>query len=346
MTWGAAGLSSAVPPFLESGRLLSCRCISLNTLRPGAGVEQAAGSSRAMSVKLSVVFVSYNSAVDLDRALASLRAGTRVPGLEVLVVDNASRDIEQVRAVTGRHRARLVTLRRNVGYGAAANRAAGFARGDYVAVANPDLVFRPGSVDLLVRFLDEHPDVGAVGPQFLYPDGTPQPSARRFPSLKYVLAGRRSPLARFSPRHRLAREFQYLGSETAGEPVAVEALVGAFTVFRRAAFESVHGFDERYFMFAEDMDICRRIGVGWKLFVLPQARVVHMVGRARRQVRAFTEFHRLRSLRRFMREGCGAWQKGIVDVLFTGYLGMLLAGALVGLGEFEYSWQSRVGGRG
>jgi GT2 family glycosyltransferase len=207
-------------------------------------------------------------------------------------------------------------------------------------VANPDLVFHHGSVDLLVRFLDEHPGVGAVGPQFLYPDGTPQPSARRFPSLKYVLAGRRSPVARFFPRHRLAREFQYLGSETASGPVAVEALVGAFTVFRRAAFESVRGFDERYFMFAEDMDICRRLQEGgWRVCLDPRVLVEHYCGGVRRKHRRFTEYHRLKALCRFLCVGRSAAMRLSMTFAFACYLSTIEAGLLIGLGEYEPSWR-------
>jgi len=295
-----------------------------------------------MLPELTVVFVNHNSARFLDRALGSLRQSEPKLDIETIVVDNASCDRAELIELCRRHGARLLALARNAGYGAAANRGFGHARGRYAAVANPDLVFPSGAVAGLVRFLDDNPQAGVVSPQLVYPDGTPQPSCRRFPRMRYVLAGRRSPLSRLFPGFRPAREFLYSDAHRSEQPVDVEAVIGTFMVFRREALEQVEGFDERYFMFAEDLDICRRLRrAGWQVVLEPRVRVEHYYGGVRRQRRRFTEFHRIKALRRFFSRGKGLAANALLAVAFAGYLFASEASWLLGMGEFEYSWQGR-----
>lgn len=295
-----------------------------------------------MPPELSVVFVNYDSARFLDRALASLAKCDPALDFEAIVVDNASHDQSELAGLCRRHKARLLQLRRNAGYGAAANRGFKHARGRFIAVANPDLEFPPSSVSKLLAFMHGRSDVGAVSPQLVYPDGTPQSSARRLPRLRYLLAGRRSPLARLLPRYAPAREFLYADVHEAGVPVSVEAVIGTFVIFRREALEQVSGFDERYFMFAEDLDICQRLRkAGWDVVVETGARVKHFYGGVRRSRRRFTEFHRIKALSRFLGHGRGQAAMALLTLGAVGYLCALEAGGLLGLGEFEYSWQPR-----
>lgn len=286
-----------------------------------------------------MVFVSYDSSRDLDRALASLASTAPAGVVDAVVVENG-RDVDSTRAMCERHGCRLVVPGRNLGYGAAANLAARECGNEYLAVANPDVVFLRDTVRLLLEFMDANPGAGVVAPQFLYPDGSPHPSARRKPALRYALAGRRSPLARWLGPGKRAREFQYLGSETRTEPMPVDAVVGALMLFRRRAFDAVGGFDERYFMFAEDIDICLRLAPCWGVYLVPQARLVHAVGGARRGWRTFTEFHRLRSLRRLYLRTHRPAAGPAISFGFACYLGTLMALGLLGLGEHEPTWQA------
>jgi N-acetylglucosaminyl-diphospho-decaprenol L-rhamnosyltransferase len=294
-----------------------------------------------MSPDLTVIFINYNSAGFLDRALSSLHDAEPRLRYEVLVVDNGSRDRAELVDVCRRRVARLVLLGRNLGYGAAFNRGYRHASGRYVAIANSDIVFSAPAMSGLVRFMDERPDAGAVSPQLHYPDGTPQPSARRLPRLRYILAGRRSPLARVLPRYSAARDFQYADAHLAAEPVPVEAIIGTLVVFRRTALDQVAGFDERFFMYAEDMDICRRISrSGWGVYLEPRLVVEHFYGGVRRRFQQFGDYQRLKALMRYLT--CDrAWPGRLaLRVAFAAYLSISEAGWLVGLREFEYSWQS------
>ncbi len=295
-----------------------------------------------MEPKLSIVFVNYNSTRLLGQALASLEGARTEVSLETIVVDNTSKQPDRVRAVCQKFGARLLLLDHNIGYGAAANRGARLAQGDCLAVANPDLVFAKGAVETLVRFLDRNPDAGVVGPQLVYPDGAFQPSARRFPGLRYVLAGRRSPLVRLFPGYGLSREFLYADIHRENRPVAVEAIIGTFMVFRRKAFEEMGGFDERFFMYAEDMDICRRLQRnGWRVYLEPRARVRHYYGAVRKKHQRFSEYQRLRALCMFFSLNRNSMFSAMITFAFAGYLFVLEAGALIGLSEYEYSWRRR-----
>jgi len=294
-----------------------------------------------MPPDLTIVFINYNSARLLDRALASLRDAEPRLDIETLVVDNASRDRADLVAICRRREARLVLLGRNAGYGAAFNRGYRHARGRYVAVANPDLVFSTPAMTGLVAFMDAHPEAGAVSPQLLYPDGSPQPSVRRLPRLRYILAGRRSPLGRVLPRYALARDFLYADVHLATEPAEVEAVIGTLVTFRRSAIDQVAGFDEGFFMYAEDMDICRRLRQsGWKVYLDPRVAVEHFYGGVRRRFQRFGDYQRLKALMQYFIRGRGRAARLALRFAFAAYLFLSEAGWLVGLREFEYSWQS------
>ncbi|MCR4423112.1 MAG: glycosyltransferase family 2 protein [candidate division WOR-3 bacterium] len=291
---------------------------------------------------VSLIFINYNSTDFLERALLSLEQAEPELDKEIIVVDNCSYDRESVKRLCGRFFCRLVLLNKNRGYGAAANRGFLHARGDFITVVNPDVEFTPQALSRLVAFMNENDDVGVVAPQLLYPDRTPQPSSRRLPKLRYILAGRRSPLVRLFPRYAPAQEFLYTDVWQQTAPVEVEAVIGTLMVFRRTAFVSVGGFDENYFMFAEDLDICQRLREqGWKVYLEPGVKIVHYYGGVRRRWRRFTEFHRIKALYRFFIRGKSRMIKIFYAVAFAGYFFIIEGGGLVGLGEYEYSWRLR-----
>lgn len=289
---------------------------------------------------ISLVFVNYNSTAFLERALLSLKQAEPELDREVIVVDNCSYDKEEVKSLCRRYSCRLVLLGKNRGYGAAANRGFFHARGDFVAVVNPDIEFTTQAVSKLVAFMTENERAGVVGPQLLYPDRTPQPSSRRLPKLRYIFAGRRSPLVRLFPHYAPAREFLYAEVWQETSPVEVEAVIGTFMLFRRAAYISVGGFDESYFMFAEDLDICQRIREkGWKVYLDPRVRIIHYYGGVRRRWRRFTEYHRIKALYRFFTKRKSCLPRMGYAVAFAGYLFITEGAGLAGLSEYEYSWR-------
>lgn len=226
---------------------------------------------------VSAVVVNYRTAELTVACVASLRAD----GVdEVVVVDSASGDDCATRLAAADPAARFVGLARNLGYGAAANAGAAAASGDVLVICNPDLVVEPGTVPALVRALGSDARLGAVGPRIDRPDGSRYPSARTFPSL--VDAAGHGFVGLLTTRNRWSRRYLRTEQEQAGP---VDWVSGSFLAVRRPAWKEVGGFDERFFMFLEDVDLCWRLHrAGWGVAYEPAGRVVHLEGASRATV--------------------------------------------------------------
>lgn len=223
-----------------------------------------------------VVVVTYNSRAVLGPFLDSL-AHAGLDDLEVVVVDNASAEpptATELPATT-----RLVVSEENLGYGGAANLGLVGATSPWLVVANPDVIWEPGSLAELLRRAEDWPQAGAVGPAIVDTDGSIYPSAREFPSLTAGIG--HAVLARIWPGNPWTRRYH---SGTESHERLTDWLSGSCLVIRREAFESVGGFDEDYFMFFEDVDLCDRLGKkGWTSVYLPSARIRHDQGHSWRK---------------------------------------------------------------
>jgi N-acetylglucosaminyl-diphospho-decaprenol L-rhamnosyltransferase len=226
-----------------------------------------------MREDLTVVVVSHDHGAYLEANLRSLDPARHDIGLEVIVVDNASRD--DTCAVVGRHAfARLLRNTRREGFAANSNKGIREARGRHILLLNPDTEVVADAPARLVDFLDMHPRVGFCGPQLVFPDGTLQRSCRSFPDLAWVVA-RRTPLRLLLPETRAVRahlmeDFDHTQAAT------VDWLLGAAIAVRRDFLSSVGLLDEGFFLYVEDIDWAFRARqAGWEVWYVPQARVVH-----------------------------------------------------------------------
>lgn len=257
------------------------------------------------------VIVSYNVRDLLLRCLDSLRAD----GVErIVVVDNASAD-GSAEAAAGVAGVEVVALPRNLGFGAGANRGVARTTSPYVAVVNPDEVVKPGCTEALVAALDRDDGVALVGPRLLTTDGRTYPSARTFPDL-LVAAGHAFgylvwPGNPFSRRYRMA-DWDH---ESARD---VDWLAGTHLLARRTAWDEVAGFDERYFMYLEDVDLCWRLHrAGWRVRYEPAAEAVHDIGRStdQRPYRMIAAHHR--SLARYAMRTTTGWRRLLLPLIIT-----------------------------
>ena len=252
---------------------------------------------------LSVVIVNWNAGRALDDCLASLFASKPVGALEVLLVDNASTDGSQARAARDYPGIKILQNAENRGFAPGANQGLEWAVGELMLLLNPDAMLQPSTISLLVDFMNEHPEAAVVGPRLLNPDGTVQGSARRDPSPWTGLFGRDAPLTRLFPNNPVSRRELPNLCHVGDAPLEVDWISGACLLVRRAAYEQVGGLDERFFLFWEDADWCRRFRrAGWKVYYLPTAVGTHRVGvsRAQRPMRSAIDFHR--SAYRFYRK--------------------------------------------
>ena len=234
-----------------------------------------------MTDVLPVVTVTYSPGPHLERFLASLSLATERP-VSVLLADNGSTDGTPQAAVERYPNVRLFATGANLGYGTAVNRAIAHLDeigqpwvDDWVIVANPDVQWGPGSIDELLDAATRWPWAGALGPLIRDPDGSVYPSARHLPSLlrggMHAVVG---PVWKRNPWTAAYRQERLEPSER-----AVGWLSGSCLLVRRSAFGRVGGFDERYFMYMEDVDLGDRLGkAGWQSVYVPSAEVLHHKG--------------------------------------------------------------------
>jgi N-acetylglucosaminyl-diphospho-decaprenol L-rhamnosyltransferase len=256
------------------------------------------------AARVSAVIVNHEAGDVLLECVASLRAeGVK----DVTVVDNASSDRSAESLVSVDGKVRLVQTGTNLGYGAAANRGIDVSVCDLVLISNPDVAVHPGAVAALVEVFDADANLAVAGPEILEPDGSRYPSARRFPSLVdaagHALLGDLVPGNPFTRRYRMG----YLG---AAEVTEVDWVSGACFLARRRALEELGGFDESYFMYAEDTDLCWRARrAGWGVVYVPAAVVTHAQGisTARRPYRMLVAHHR--SVYRFATRTEQGWRR-------------------------------------
>lgn len=220
---------------------------------------------------LSALILNYRSPRDAIRCVESLQKQTISDRMEILVIDNHSLD-ESVGTFRARLRnkphVRLIEHRRNAGFAVGNNLASRHAHGEYLLLVNPDNVLPPDAAETMIDILKRHPDAGIVGPALTYPNGKLRPSARRFPTLRDLFEKRISP-RRWHERYR--RQTETDGDRTR----EVDWLVGACLLMRRDFFEKLGGFDERFFLFFEDIDLCRRCHAsGKKVLYAPSVRVM------------------------------------------------------------------------
>ncbi|MDD5087726.1 MAG: glycosyltransferase family 2 protein [bacterium] len=249
---------------------------------------------------MSVITVTYQSRSHIDACLNSVLSTAGDWLADGVVVDNASADgsADHVRATWPW--ALVIQNDRNLGYGRAMNQAAGRTTGEYLLIMNPDVVLRPGAVEELAGFLDHRPEAAACGPMLLSPEGEFRfESRRKFPtpwnSLGYFLG-----LSRLFPDSRLLGEYhsRWLSPDL---EVVTDSLSGSCMMVRKDAFLKIGGFDEDYFLFGEDIDLCWKLKqAGQEIWYVPAAVVAHAKGASMKHDRPRARLEFYRSMRIFI----------------------------------------------
>jgi N-acetylglucosaminyl-diphospho-decaprenol L-rhamnosyltransferase len=227
-------------------------------------------------MKFSVLIVNYASWPLTLRCLQSLD-GTGYSDFETIVVDNDSEEPPELPS-----RVRLIRNRENVGFARAHNRGIAASTGDIIVIINPDTVVERNFFDGLERFFRDNPKVGIAGPRILDSDGELQLSARREISALSGFLGRTSLLTRLFPKSSFVKS-QFPAVTDGSHPSPVDWVSGACMAIRRDALQQIGPLDERFFMYFEDADLCRRArAVGWLVYYLPHIEIVHQTGASSR----------------------------------------------------------------
>lgn len=235
-------------------------------------------------MRLSVVFLNYNTRDLTRQALSSVLAAAEGLAVEIFVVDNASVDGSADMVAEEFPQVKLICNEANVGFAAGNNVALRQVTGEYVLLINTDTIVRRDALRTMVEFLDAHPEAGACGCKILDPDGTLQLDSRRgFPTPLAAFC-KMSGLSRFFPKHPRIGHYHmtYLDPEQTAE---VEVLSGSCMMVRKAAMDQVGLLDESYFMYGEDIDWCYRFHqAGWKSYYVPTTSIIHFRGESGRGV--------------------------------------------------------------
>ena len=263
---------------------------------------------------VSVIIVSYNTRELLRECIESILC-EQGDGLavEVIVVDNASADGSAAMVAEQFPQVRLIANPDNRGFGAACNQGLEIAQGRYALILNADIRAQPGALQRLVAFMDAHPDAAVCGGQLRYPDGRIQPSCARDLTLWWVFC-EQSMLAKLFPRTRLFGGYWRTHWDFSAT-IETEQVMGACMMLRRP----FPRFDEDYFLYCEDTDLCYRVRqAGGKIYYVHDAVFVHYLGASGGPQRAQMVIYYNRGKERYFRKFHGAWQARVCRWLNKG----------------------------
>lgn len=273
---------------------------------------------------VSIIIVSFNSLGYLKECLASISRQEGVT-FETIVIDNGSRDstVEFLSAQS----CKSIISPKNLGFGAAVNRGAEIASGEYLLVLNPDTVLPKDCLSQLCAYADHLGDFGLLSPSFVHPDGRIQPSARNYPSRIRFLISRGSPLFKLGISGD--KDAGYLIPE-GNDPIRVPAVSATALFIKRGLFRGIGGFDSRYFMYLEDLDLCRRLReMKLTIWLLPSIKVIHNWGQSSKTRPYFALFHHhLSVLKYFRKYHASQWLHNSLLAIALG-CGILISSALV-----------------
>ncbi len=287
-----------------------------------------------MSLYLSVAIVNWNTKEDLRACLRSVKTALAGVAAQVIVVDNASSDGSAECVRTEFPWVELIENRRNAGFARANNQAFERAKGRRILLLNPDTVVNAEAIRGLMEFLEKTPSAGAAGLQLRFPDGRLQNSYDSFPTFGSELLSKHLMRLLFPARYPSKRTIPT-------EALRVDIVIGACLLLKREVVETLGGFDDGYFLFVEEADLCWRIWrAGWEIFHLPNLSIVHDAKKSKAQATSHASIEYARSSYRFYRKSmpaAAAWTlralKALKVVLVNPILSFTASGFTLGMVE-------------
>ena len=229
------------------------------------------------SFDLSIIIVSYNSWKYLNRCLASIDKYPPGATFEIILVDNCSSDGSPEKVAKHYPHVKLIRNKNNSGFAAANNKGILLSNGDFVLFLNSDTELLPNSLDPLIQYLIENPCAGIVGPTEQSARGLPYPSISPFPDLSYLFLTHTSLRHRFY-RYKWFHPYRRLWerAQASKKPILVDWVSGASLMIRRKLLDEVGAFDEGYFFYMEETDLCTCAQfAGWETYFIPTAKITH-----------------------------------------------------------------------
>lgn len=261
--------------------------------------------------EVAAVIINKDTLELLRGCLASLAQQDYEGGITVWVVDNGSTDGSPEMVLSEFPDVNLVWNEGNVGYARACNQGIESSAEPLMVLLNSDTLLTPDSIAAVTRCFERNPRAAVVGPRVLNPDGTVQYSCREFPSMQDAFF--HAFLGLFSAQNRFSTRYKKMDWDH-GRECEVDWVSGCFMALRREAVEAVGGFDEGYFMYVEDVDICWRLRrADWEVHYVPEGDVTHLVAQSSRLASTRMTYHHHRSMLRFHRKTYSGPVKPLVD---------------------------------
>ena len=266
-------------------------------------------------VEVGVVVVNYNGGEHLLRCLDSVHAHAGEAVVRLVVVDNASRDGSAERLVVRHPSVTLIQNDENRGFAAAANQGIRALEAPYVFLMNPDAEITEGTLAGFVKLAEDRPRAGAVGPLVRDLDGSLYPSARKVPAIGEAVG--HAFLHPFRPENRFSRAYTLADWDRASER-EVSWVSGSCVLLRRTALEEVGLFDEGYFMYAEDADLCTRLrSAGWTVVFTPELEVMHERGVSTGNSKRMVLEHSKSIYRYFAKHHATGWKRVLLPLAWV-----------------------------
>lgn len=260
---------------------------------------------------LSIIITHHQTLALLKLCLKSIKENIGALEHEVIVVDSQSKKSTRELIKEESPKVKIIHFSKNVGYAKIVNAGLKTAKGEYILILNADIIILKESISKMLEFIENHPEVGIVGPQLLTFSNQPQNSCFRFPSLGVILA-RRTFLGKLKWGKKKLNEF-LMESKNLSNPKDVDWVQGSAMFVRQAAIKKIGLLDERFFMYFEDMDWCRRFWKnGYSIVYLPAAQMSHYYYRVSKKwggfldifLNKYTRLHLISALKYFWK-----WRK-------------------------------------
>lgn len=265
-------------------------------------------------IDISVIIVTYNHRQVIGETLQTLKNSKNI---EVIVIDNASIDGSADYIKQNFQEVKLIANHENIGFGSGCNQGAKLSVGEYLFFLNPDATATVKQIEVMVDFLKTKSNAAAVGPK-IFCKGEVEYSCRPFPGYKQVLFHRYSILTKLFPNNPISSEY-LMSNWKHDTPKTVDWISGSAMAIPRKKFFDVGGFDERYFLFCEDTDLCKQFSQKkWEVWYLPTASVNHKIGESRAASSLNTLYQRHRSIWIYYRK----FNSGFFLIDFITWLGI------------------------
>jgi GT2 family glycosyltransferase len=280
---------------------------------PAGRTDSCQLSADSYQFDLSIITVSWNVRDLLRDCIRSVDAGRGLLHLEMIVVDSASSDGSVDMIKQEFPWVELIASEENLGFPGGNNVGIARAKGRNILLLNPDTVILDDALQVMVHYIDQHVDIGALGAKILNPDLSIQSSRRRFPTMLTAIF-ESTWLESVAPP-AILRDY-YTRDLPDDESADVDWVTGACLMVPRLVIDQVGPLDEEYFMYSEELDWCRRIkDAGWRVIYLPQAQIIHHVGKSSEQAVTDRHINFQRAKLRYFRKYHGRWPTTLLRIL-------------------------------